>query len=429
LASCSEFPSAPRLFFTMRRAAGLCSRLQFRPQGTLCVAPAGASSASKCVQTALAAQRRPMSSEAEEGPLVRLDGDGTVAKITLTRPKKLNSLSLPMIHELREAYKKMGAKCVLLGGEGRAFCAGGDVAEVREAVLTGTSGAADFFYEEYQLDYEIATRYEREGVLQVALWDGIVMGGGVGLSAHSPVRIATEKTMFAMPETLIGLFPDVGMTWRLSRLPAGAHVGTYLGLVGDRLRAADCVQAGLATHYCPSEQLPQVEEKLRSLGEEASNLDAVSAAINEVAAGAVPDASKAILGPNAAAIERCFGGDAASAEDIVSRLEAETCDWSKATLKSLLQRSPTSVKISIEAIQRHRSVSLKEAFIAEYRLAQWCMRPQPESDFCEGIRAVLIDKDNKAVWDPARLEDVSRARVEGFFQPLPASHPRGELKI
>lgn len=353
--------------------------------------------------------------------------------MTLTRPKKLNSLSLPMIHELRAAFAKLGplgSRCVLLGGEGRAFCAGGDVTEVRDGILVGNSTPADFFYEEFALDYEIATRHEREGILQVALWDGIVMGGGVGLSAHSPVRVATEKTMFAMPETLIGLFPDVGMTWRLSRLSAGAHVGTFLGLTGERLGAADCVHAGLATHYCPSERLPDLEAKIRGLGaERCGNVEAVSAAISEVAAGALPDTAKAVLEPNAAVIERCFSGEATSAEDIVGRLEAEPCEWSKKALKALRQRSPTSVKISLEAIRRHRSVSLKEAFVSEYRLAQWCMRPQPHSDFCEGIRAVLVDKDNAAKWDPARLEDVSQERVAGFFQPLPADHPRGELQL
>merc|ERR1719162_204317 len=198
-----------------------------------------------------------------------------------------------MIGELKEKYAALaaaGVRCVILQGEGRALCAGGDVNEVRDGVLEGTRYPADFFHEEYMLDYDIATLYERRGILQLALWDGIVMGGGVGLSVHSPIRIATEKTMFAMPETLIGLFPDVGMTWRLSRLSAGSHVGVFVGLTGERLGAADCVHAGLATHYCPSERLPDLEEKLRSLGaERCGDLEAVSAAISEVAAGAQPD--------------------------------------------------------------------------------------------------------------------------------------------
>lgn len=377
---------------------------------------------------------RPMATQAEEGPLVRLEpGAGGVAKLTLCRPKKLNSLSLPMIRELKERYAELsqaGARCVLLGGEGRALCAGGDVAEVREGVLEGNAAPADFFYEEYALDYEIATLHERKGILQVALWDGIVMGGGVGLSAHSPIRIATEKTLFAMPETLIGLFPDVGMTWALSRLPAGAHVGIFLGLTGQRLGAADCLAAGLATHFCPSDRLPQLEESLRALGgERAADLEAVSAAVTAAAGGAKPDAAKAVLEANSAAIERCFGSGISSAEEILSRLEAEGTEWATATAATMRLRSPTSVKVTLEAIQRHRSASFKEAMQMEYRLSQWCMRPQPESDFCEGIRAVLIDKDNKAQWQPARIEDVSREKVEEFFQPLRPDHPRGELQL
>jgi len=251
----------------------------------------------------------------------------------------------------------------------------------------------------------------------------------VGLSAHSPIRIATEKTLFAMPETLIGLFPDVGMTWALSRLPAGAHVGAFLGLTGQRLGAADCLTAGLATHYCPSDKLPQVEENLKALGDRAGNLEAVSAAIAAAAGGAHPDAAKAVLEANGAAIERCFGGGVASAEEILSRLEGEGSSWASDAAATLRLRSPTSVKVTLEAIKRHSSATFKEAMQMEYRVSQWCMRPQPHSDFCEGIRAVLIDKDNKAQWQPARLEDVSREKVEEFFQPLRPDHPRGELVL
>jgi len=357
---------------------------------------------------------------------------GGTGKLTLTRPKKLNSLSMSMISELKQKYAELaraGARCVIIGGEGRAFCAGGDVAEVREGVLVGNSAPADFFYEEYQLDHEIATLHERTGMLQVAIWDGIVMGGGVGLSIHSPIRVATEKTMFAMPETGIGLFPDVGTTWALSRLPAGMHVGVFLGLTGQRLHAADCLRAGLATHFCSSARLPELEERLRGLGEQAGSLAAVSGAIEAAAAGEVPDGSRALLDANMPAIERCFGSSCSSGEAIVAALDAEGTEWAAAALKTLRRVSPTSVKISLEAIQRHQSVTLKEAIITEYRMAQWCMRPQPHSDFCEGIRAVLIDKDNKPAWEPARLEEVSPERVEGFFAPLPPGHPRGELRL
>lgn len=377
---------------------------------------------------------QPLAVQAEEGPLVSLEpGPGGVARLVLCRPKKLNSLSLPMLRELRQRYAELrGAcsRCVLLSGEGRALCAGGDVAACREGILVGNSLPADFFYEEYSLDYEIATLQEREGVLQVALWDGIVMGGGVGLSVHCPIRIATERTLFAMPETLIGLFPDVGMTWALSRLRAGEAVGLFLGLTGQKIGAADCLYAGLATHYCPSYRLPLVEAAIRKLGAaRCGDVEAVSAAIDEASGGARPDVAKAVLAPNVAAIRRCFGADAATAEDLVARVGAEACGWSKETLATLRKRSPISVKVTLEAIRRHRSASLKEALIVEYRISQWCMRPQPLSDFCEGVRAVLVDKDGSPRWEPARLEDVAQESVAAFFRSLEPGHPHGELQL
>jgi len=334
--------------------------------------------------------------------------------------------------ELKDKYAEVvssGVRCLFLSGEGRAFCAGGDVAEVREGVLAGNSLPADFFFEEYLLDYEIACLHKNKGVLQVALWDGIVMGGGVGLSIHSPVRIATEKTLFAMPETAIGLFPDVGTTCLLPNLPAGEHVGIFVGLTGQRLYAADCLHAGIATHYCPSELLGEVEQRIRALGEGASDRDAVSAVVSEVAGSTPPDMSKAVLAANDDAMKRCFGGGVESAEEIVARLQDLDNDWATRSLAMLRRHSPTSLKVSLEAIRRHRSVSLRDALVAEYRMSQWCMRPQPESDFCEGIRAVLVDKDNQPVWSPAAIEDVSMEKVAGFFEPLGQNHPRGELQI
>eukprot|EP00405_Crypthecodinium_cohnii_P022164 CAMPEP_0206465728 /NCGR_PEP_ID=MMETSP0324_2-20121206/28015_1 /ASSEMBLY_ACC=CAM_ASM_000836 /TAXON_ID=2866 /ORGANISM="Crypthecodinium cohnii, Strain Seligo" /LENGTH=404 /DNA_ID=CAMNT_0053938667 /DNA_START=15 /DNA_END=1229 /DNA_ORIENTATION=- len=378
-------------------------------------------------------QRFLSTATSEEGSLVSFSpGSNGVAELQLCRPKKLNSLSMPMIQQLKVFYdqlEKGSDKCVLLSGEGRAFCAGGDVAEVRDGVLAGNSAPAEFFHDEYALDYQIATLHPRKGIVQVALWDGIVMGGGVGLSAHSPVRICTEKTMFAMPETLIGLFPDVGMTWKLSRLAAGLPTGLYLGLTGQRLGAADCMASGIATHYCPSEKLPQVVEKLKSLGAaKVSEIEVVAKVVEEIAGDSKPDTAKAVVEPNKEAIDRCFG-NATTAEEIVARLQKENCKWSERTLKDLKMRSPTSVKVSLAAIMRHSgSVTMAQAFVEEYRMSQWCMRTQPESDFCEGIRAVLVDKDNSPNWVPPTLEEVSDERVQGFFAPLGPSHPYGELK-
>lgn len=378
-----------------------------------------------------------MSTQASDAAeaLVRLEADGgPLATLSLCRPKKLNSLSLPMIHDLKRLYGELGstgARCVFLRGEGRALCAGGDVAEVRDGVLEGNSYPADFFFDEYHLDYQIATLYEREKIVQVALWDGIVMGGGVGLSVHSPIRIATEKTLFAMPETAIGLFPDVGATWALSRLRAGMPVGLLLGLTGVRLGAADCLFSGLATHYCPSDRLDAVKASIEALGDDASDAEAVSAAVAAVADGATPDTAKAVLEKNVTTIRHCFADDVDTAEEMFARLDADGGEWATKMASTLRQRSPTSVKISLAGIRRHAlpEVSLREAFNVEYRMAQWCMRPAPHSDFCEGIRAVLVDKDNAPTWEPATLEEVSNERVEGFFAPLPKDHARGELGL
>jgi len=366
--------------------------------------------------------------------LVRLEtGNSGLGHITLCRSKKLNSLSLPMIHQLDDTYSKLSdskVRCVILRGEGRALCAGGDVAEVRQGVLNGTRYPAEFFHHEYLMDYKIATLSEKQNIVQVALWDGIVMGGGVGLSIHGPIRIATEKTKFAMPETGIGLFPDVGATWALSRLKAGMPVGLFLGLTGQVITAADCVYAGLATHYCPSEKLGEVEAKLNTLGgENLCQVEKVSAAIDEVCKGSAPTTSNAIIEPNAAAIERCFGNSVLTVEEIVKKLEEERTEWASGVVSMLRQRSPTSVKVTMKAIRDHQSISLREAFIMEYRLSQWCMRKQPESDFCEGIRAVLVDKDKSPKWDPPRFEDVAEEKVCGFFANLPPQHPLGELPL
>lgn len=370
----------------------------------------------------------------DAGSLVRLEaGAGAVATLRLCRPKKLNSLSHPMVHELSARYAELGglgARCVFLRGEGRALCAGGDVVEVRESVLEANAVfLAEYIFDIYRLDYSIATLHEREKIVQVALWDGIVMGAGVGLSIHSPIRIATEKTLFAMPETAIGLYPDVGTTSALSRLSAGMPVGLMIGLTGQRVGAADCLFAGLATHYCPSGQLDAVKLGVESLGDAASDVGAVSDVISSVAQGAVPDTSKAVLENNVAAIEDCFGAGADTAEEILARLEADGGDFAAKVAATLKQRSPTSLKLALEGILRHRDASLREAFNTEYIMTQWCMRPAPHSDLCEGIRAVLVDRDNAPQWEPARLEDVPQERVNGFFAPLPADHPKGELGL
>ena len=411
---------------------------------------------------------------------------GRVGTVCLNRPSKLNALDLPMVRALRERYDRwvLGgggddggggpevACIVMRGAGGKAFCAGGDVAAVQRACLAGMPAAAaaagagsagsapgylpaDFFFEEYQLNAIIATMHARRGVAQIALWDGITMGGGVGLSVHGRFRVATERTLFAKPETAIGLFPDVGGTHMLPRLcdvVGGAAAGLYVGLTGVRLRAADCLASGLATHYVPSARLAQLDAELARLDDDGSGSgsgsggrggaiweeEALGEMLVRLGGGAAPPEPEggALLAPNADAIRRCFGGGGGAAtttaEEIIERLRAEPGEWAAATLASLGRMSPTSVKLTIAACARHgkEGLSVSAALEQEYRLSQRCMRPQPHSDFREGIRAVLIDKaPASAVWDPPTLAGVTDAHVDAFFAPLESDHPRGELVL
>jgi len=362
---------------------------------------------------------------------------GSVGIISLNRTDKLNSLSLSMIRNLTKCYdtalKSDDVKCIVMRGEGRAFCAGGDVAAVREEALRGGSLPYDFFYEEYVLNNTIATMFERHGMPQIALWDGITMGGGVGLSVHGRFRVCTEKTVFAKPETKIGLFPDVGGSHVLSRVNGGSAVGHVIGLTGLRLKAADCLWSGLATHFLPSSALPQLMTRLAALSKaEAGDAKRLDSLLMELRGDAQPDMTKAELAPHEACIFRCFGAE--TAEQIIANLEADDTDreWAQKQAKTLRSMSPTSVKLTIESIKRSAppTVTISDALVMEYRMAQRCvLRSQPESDFYEGIRAVLVDKDNKPAYLPNVLESVTAASIETFFSPLEATHPRGELRF
>jgi len=353
----------------------------------------------------------------------------------LNRPDKLNSLSLPMIRGLRKCYDAAlsvkEVKCIVMDGTGRAFCAGGDVAAVQQQALSGGSLPYDFFYEEYQLNNIIATMHERHGVPQVALWDGITMGGGVGLSVHGRFRVCTEKTLFAKPETKIGLFPDVGGTHVLARVHGGMPVGLLIGLTGLRLRAADCLWSGLATHYLPSAKLPELRKRLAAMSpSDVGDAGKIDSLLMELRGGAQPDTAKAELQAHEATIMRCFS--TTRAEEILQNLDAEESDqaWAQKIAATLRSMSPMSVKLTMEGMKRSARLTITETLRMEYRMCQRCvLRAQPQSDFYEGIRAVLIDKDNKPAYNPAALEAVSEAAVESFFAPLENSHPRGELAV
>jgi enoyl-CoA hydratase/carnithine racemase len=328
--------------------------------------------------------------------------DGRAGRILLNRPKALNALDLEMIRALTGALTEWHddphVHLVMIEGAGdRAFCAGGDIRALRDAQLNGDRPTADaFFSEEYALNRMIAT-YPKP---YVALIDGICMGGGIGVSVHAPYRVATEHAMFAMPETAIGFFPDIGATFFLPRLPG--RIGTYLGLTGARMQGADAVHAGLATQFCPRARLAALAQALAEDG---------AGALAEYAAP-LPAFS---LAAQRAALDHCFAAD--TVLEIVQRLETDGSDtdvreWAKRTLDMLRGVSPSALCWTLKALQRGANLTLPHALDAEFALTHTTMR---HPDFAEGVRAMVVDKDRKPRWQPARIEDVDPAAIAVLF--------------
>lgn len=339
---------------------------------------------------------------------ISFEEKGALAVVTLRRPKALNALTLAMIEAFDQRLRAWAAnpsvRAVLVKGEGeRAFCAGGDVRAIYEAGKRGDPLTADFFHGEYSLNRRIHVFPKP----YIALIDGITMGGGVGISVHGSHRVATENTMFAMPETGIGLFPDVGMTYVLPRLPG--EIGLYLGLTGQRLKAPDCLYTGIATHFMQSSRLRELEATLASV----DFSDAPVAVVGRVLAELSSEAGVPTLAEQRAAIDRCFAKE--SVEAVLEALAGEDTEWATATLEHLKTRSPTSLKVTFRAVREGRALSFDRCMIVEYRLSQACMAGH---DFYEGVRAVVLDKDNRPNWRPASLEAVTGAVVERHFEPL-----------
>lgn len=346
-----------------------------------------------------------MSEEAE----VLFSVQGKVGLITLNRPKALNALTLPMVRALEPKLREWAADpaiaAVVIEGAGeRAFCAGGDVAAIYRARQAGDDTLGrDFFREEYVVNRAIF-RFPKPWI---ALLDGITMGGGVGLSVHGPFRVATERFLFAMPETAIGLFPDVGGGHFLPRLPG--QLGMYLAMTGERLKAADALHAGVLTHHVPSERIGALKEALAG-ADWGGDANAVA---KRVLDGFHVDPGQAQLPARRAEIDRHFAG--ASCEEIVASLEKDGSEWAAATLKTLRRLSPTSMKITFRQIRDGARMEFEDIMTMEYRMSQGCMRG---GDFYEGVRSVLIDKDHAPKWDPATLEAVDQARVDAHFAPV-----------
>lgn len=327
---------------------------------------------------------------------------GTAGLITLNRPKALNALTLEMVRAMRRALDAWATdpavtRVVVQGAGERAFCAGGDIRRIHQEGSAGRFTEAEtFFREEYELN-ALIQRYPKP---YIALIDGIVMGGGVGVSLHGSHRVAAERTTFAMPETGIGFFPDVGATHALPRLPG--FVGTYLALTGERIGQGDVVAFGLATHAAPAARFPEIRD---ALGEGAP----VEAAIG---AGEAP--APGPLHAERALIDSCFSAD--SVPEVLARLDAAGSDFASKTAATIRTRSPTSLVLALAQMRRGATLSFPEAMRLEYRILCRILRGH---DFYEGVRSVLIDRDGKPDWQPATLEAVRPADIEAHFAPMP----------
>ncbi len=332
-------------------------------------------------------------------PTIIARREGAAGTLLMNRPKALNALDQAMIRGFQaaiDAWKDdQAVRLVILeGAGGRAFCAGGDVRRIRDLAIAGdTEGVEAFFAEEYAVNRGIATFPKP----WVSLIDGICMGGGIGLSVHNGPRVVTEHAMLAMPETAIALFPDVGTSYVLPRLPGA--VGTWLALTGARLKGADAVHAGLADHFVPRDSLVALR---------ASLLEGEAAASIARFAAAPPEASFA---PQRAAIDRCFGQDSVAA--ILDGLAAEGTAWAAEQAAILRRMSPTSLAVSLELIRRGAGATLDECLERELALTRVVVHRHP--DFREGVRSVLVDKDNAASWNPARVEDLDPGAIRAMF--------------
>lgn len=345
------------------------------------------------------------------GADIRFEQRGRLGIVVLDRQHALNALTWEMVRQLSlqlVAWRDDPEVAAVLvkAVPGRAFCAGGDIRAVAELVRArGVDGATPFFREEYRLNWRIHTFPKP----YLALLDGITMGGGVGISVHGGYRVVTENTLFAMPETGIGFFPDVGSTWFLPRCPGA--VGMYLGLTGARLTGADCVEAGVGTHAVPADRLGDLEEILSGQLRQDNAASLLSDCLTELA-GSVGSASLPALRPS---IDACFG--AASTAEIVSSLAAKGSGFGAGQLAALATKSPLAVQLTFAQLCRGRRLSIEESLQLEYRMVH---RLLSGHDFAEGVRALLIDKDRRPRWRHLDLRAVPVQEVEACMAPLPA---------
>ena len=348
-------------------------------------------------------------SEAQDAPApepeVLVAVEGAVGRLTLNRPKALGALTTTMVAMMTQALLAWRddptVRLILIDHAGeRGFCAGGDIRFLADSAAEGGEGARRFFYTEYQLNHLLMV-YPKP---VVAIMDGITMGGGVGIALPARYRIATERTTFAMPETGIGLFPDVGGGWHLSRLHGAA--GAWLALTGARIKAADCEILGIATDVLASAHLPDFKARL------IADPEAVETLLTELEA----DPGRSAMAEHHDQIDALFGG--ATLEAIFAALAADGSGWALAQLTTLKTKSPLSMKVALRQLHLGKAMaSFADNMVMEMRIGA---RVVLSHDFTEGVRAVIVDKDNKPAWRPDAIEGVTDAMLDAVFAPLAA---------
>ena len=344
--------------------------------------------------------------------LIIVQLEGALGRLTLDRPEALHALNQIMVDSLLNqlvAWRENDqVQVVMLDHSGvRGFCAGGDIAMLAASGAKDSVEARAFFHAEYRLNHLIHG-YSKP---IVAIMDGIVMGGGVGLSVHAPFRIATERTVFAMPETGIGLFPDVGGGWFLPRLEG--QIGIWLALTGVRLKAADMLRAGLASHFVPSEILGAVKAQIGGAAQTHAPRAALASGLAALAedAGVVRELTDEVI----TAINICFCFD--TIEEIVAALSEYGSEWALKQLNILATRSPQTLKVALRQMRLGASAAtFAENMTMEYRIGS---RVVSLHDFQEGVRAVITDKDNAPKWQHAEPRQVTARELDAIFAPLP----------
>jgi enoyl-CoA hydratase len=330
---------------------------------------------------------------------ILIETHGALGRVILNRPKAINALTLEMITHFQTAItafeENSEIRAVLVTGAGeRGLCAGGDIRALYDHGRSNPALGETFFRTEYRMNAHIAA-YKKP---YIAIMDGIVMGGGVGISAHGSLRVVTERTRMAMPETGIGFFPDVGATWLLSRAPG--EVGTYIGLTGDFFSGADAIYAGFADAYVPSEKLPAFIAALSKFPEP------------DVVAG-FAEATQPPLAAHRGEIDAAFAHD--TVEEIVAALKASGSEFAQKTLAVMAQKSPTSMKVSLRLLRLARGdASLRDSLEREIAAGRGVMA---SDEFYEGVRAAVVDKDRNPKWRPATLEEVGEEILAPYFAP------------